>query len=163
MDPNSKKKEKLGLRYPTGIEGSERVELFRQSGEDLSKENNLNRREERKRQLKKGLVDNVEVLELIGLADQPLTSSKSGITNGILVAIDMDSEGNYVYEAAIPFKAFRLSKAQLSVLGVGFETGKITVNQTKGKEMLPVAECNPLGLAATVALAAMAIPKWLFL
>ena len=66
----------------------------------------------------------MEILELIGLADNPLTSTRSGITNGIKVAIASDDEGAYVYEALIPFKSFRISKASISTLGIGFETGK---------------------------------------
>jgi len=133
MDPNGKKKEKLGLRYPTGIEAQERMEEFRKSGESFGKENNLDKREAMQKEFKRNLIRNIEVLELIGLADKPLTSSKSGITNGLQVALDMDSVGAYIYEATIPFKAFRLVKAQIPVLGIGFETGKIEVKQTKGK------------------------------
>ncbi|HEY5822797.1 MAG TPA: hypothetical protein VIT44_00435 [Cyclobacteriaceae bacterium] len=133
LDPNGKKKEKLGLRYPTGIEAQERLEEFRKSGESFSKENNLDKREAMQKEFKRNLIRNIEVLELIGLADKPLASSKSGITNGLQVALDMDSTGAYIYEATLPFKAFRLVKAKIPVLGIGFETGKLTVDQTKGK------------------------------
>jgi len=132
LDPNGKKKEKLGLRYPTGIEAQERMEEFRKSGESFGKENNLDKREAMQKEFKRNLIRNIEVLELIGLADKPLTSSKSGITNGLQVALDMDSVGAYIYEATLPFKAFRLAKAKIPVLGIGFETGKLTVKQTKG-------------------------------
>lgn len=70
------------------------------------------------------MVRDLEVLELIGLADDPLTSTRSGITNGIKVAIAVDEDGAYVYESLIPFKSYRLSKASISTLGIGFETGK---------------------------------------
>jgi len=133
LDPNGKKKQKLGLRYPTGAEATERMEEYRKSGENFSKENNLDKREAMQKEFKRNLIRNIELLELIGLADKPLTSSKSGITNGLQVALDMDSTGAYIYEATLPFKAFRLSKTQISVLGVGFETGKVEVKQTKGK------------------------------
>ncbi len=133
LDPNGKKKEKLGLRYPTGIEAQERMEEFRKSGESFGKENNLDKREAMQKEFKRNLIRNIEVLELIGLADKPLTSSKSGITNGLQVALDMDSTGAYIYEATLPFKAFRLVKAKIPVLGIGFETGKLKVDQTKGK------------------------------
>jgi hypothetical protein len=133
LNPDGKKKPKLGLRYPTGIEGEEHLEEYRKSGDSFNKENNLDKREEKQKEFKKSLITGVEVLELIGLSDKPVTSSKSGITNGLLVAIDMDDKENYVYEATIPFKSFRLSKADISKLGVGFETGKMVVKQTKGQ------------------------------
>jgi hypothetical protein len=76
-------------------------------------------------------IKDIEVLELIGLADDPLTSTRSGITNGIKVAIAADAEDAYEYEAIIPFKSYRLSKASISTLGIGFETGKYVAKPPK--------------------------------
>ena len=42
----------------------------------------------------------------------------------IKLAIAADEEGAYIYEAIIPFKSFRLSKASIEDIGIGFETGK---------------------------------------
>jgi len=130
LDPNGKKKTKLGMRFPTGVEAKERMEALQKSGE-LEKERSAPKREELRKELKRKMISDVEVLELIGLADKPLTTSRTGITNGIRVIIDMDSSEAYVYEAAIPFKAFRLSKAQIPTLGVGFETGKYVMPKDK--------------------------------
>jgi hypothetical protein len=133
MNPSGKKKGKLGLRYPTGIEAQERFEAFKKSGEHFNEESNLDKRAEKQKEFKRSLVSNIEVLELIGLSDKPVTSSKSGITNGLQVAIDLDNDENYIYEATIPFKSFRLSKKDIKVLAIGFETGKMVLAQTKGK------------------------------
>ena len=74
--------------------------------------------------MNKAWIADLELIELIGLADEPLTSTRSGITNGIKLAIAADEEGAYIYEAIIPFKSFRLSKASIEDIGIGFETGK---------------------------------------
>ena len=58
------------------------------------------------KEIDRTLIRDLEVIELIGLADDPITATRSGITNGLKVAISMDSEGAYVYEALIPFKAY---------------------------------------------------------
>ncbi len=133
LDPSGKKKEKVGLRYPTGIEAQERMEEYTKQSESLAKESNLDKREERLKAFKRDMITNIEMLELLGFADEPISSSKSGITNGIQVALDMDEKDAFIYEVALPFKSFRLSKADIKVLGVGLETGKIVVKQTKGK------------------------------
>jgi len=130
LDASGKKKTKLGMRYPTGIEATERMEVLQKSG-DLEKERSAPKREELRKELKKSFVSDIEVLELIGLADKPLTTSRTGITNGIQVVLSMDAEESYVYEAAIPFKAFRLSKARIPLLSVGFETGKYVMPKDK--------------------------------
>ena len=129
MDPNGKKKRKLGLRFPTGAEATERI-AARKETQDYSKLSSSEKAEIQK-ELNKSLIVNLEMMELIGLADDPLVSTRSGITNGIKVAIASNEDGAYVYEAIIPFKAFRLSKATISVLGIGIETGKYTPPPTK--------------------------------
>lgn len=133
LDPLGKKKTKLGLRFPTGVEAKERLDALRTSGE-LEKERSAPKREELRKELKKKLVTDIEVLELIGLSDKPLTSSRSGITNGIKVNIGMDAEEAYVYEAAIPFKSYRLAKKDIEILSIGFETGKFVPEQKKGAD-----------------------------
>ena len=124
MDPKGKKKRNLGLHFPLGREADEQMEALSKSGEDRSKMSS-SERAEFQRTMIRGLIQSAEIIELIGLADKPLTSSRSGITNGIQVAISTDEDGlTLTYEAIIPFKSYRLSKANLPVLGIGFETGK---------------------------------------
>ena len=129
MDPNGKKKRRLGLRFPTGVEAHDKMEALKQSGE----RNNMSsgQRVDFQKEINRAFIKDVEVLELIGLADDPLTSTRSGITNGIKVAIATDEEDAYVYEAQIPFKSFRLSKSTISTLGIGFETGKYVAKAPK--------------------------------
>lgn len=122
MDPNGKKKKKLGLRFPTGVEAKERIDKMKPPGDYQSMTSA--ERAEFQQEVNKALLGDLEILELLGLADDPLTSTRSGITNGLKVAIAADENGSYVYEALIPFKSFRLSKASISTLGIGFETGK---------------------------------------
>ncbi len=118
LDPNGKKKRNLGLKYPTP------------TGRDFSKMNaspsNNSNPYERRLEMKRDLIRDTEVLELIGLAKENIVSSRVGLMNGIQVIIVMDEKGDYIYEAKIPFKAYRLSKASIPVLGIGFETGKVT-------------------------------------
>ena len=129
MDPKGKKKRKLGLRFPTGIEGQERMIALRQSGDPNTMSSG--QRADFQKEINKTFIRDIEVLELIGLADEPLTSTRSGITNGIKVAIAADEEEAYVYEAIIPFKSFRLSKSSIATLGIGFETGKYVMKAPK--------------------------------
>lgn len=127
MDPAGKKKKKLGLRFPSGVEGKERMEAIRatMNREEQQKMSSTERAQFQK-DMNKSLVADLEVIELEGLADDPITSTRSGITTGIKVAIAVADDGTYVYEAIIPFKSFRMSRTSLDVLGVGFETGKFT-------------------------------------
>ena len=125
MDPNGKKKRKLGLRFPTGAESEDRMASIKEKAEDINQKTmTALQRTEFQKEVNKMLIADLEVLELIGLTDDPLTSTRSGITNGIKVAIASDEDGAYVYEAIIPFKSYRLSKASIAKLGIGFETGK---------------------------------------
>lgn len=122
LDPNGKKKRKLGLRYPTGVEAKERMDILRAQGE--GRQMSAGERVDFQRSVNRKLIENIEILELLGLADEPVTSTITGITNGLKVAIASDDGVTYYYEAIIPFKAFRLSKAAIEELGVGFETGR---------------------------------------
>ena len=90
MDPNGKKKRKLGLRFPTGIEAQERMVALRQTGDPNTM--SAGQRADFQKEINKIFIRDVEVLELIGLADDPLTSTRSGITNGIKVAIAADED-----------------------------------------------------------------------
>lgn len=131
IDPNGKKKRKLGLRFPVGgAEAEERVAEMRKSNDNY-KNLSVSQRAEVQKEIDRKLIVGLEVLELIGLAEDPITATRSGITNGIKVAIGMDADGAYVYEAIIPFKSYRLSKASISDLGIGFETGKYTTHKAK--------------------------------
>jgi len=124
MDPKGKKKKHLGLHFPTGTEANERMEAMSKSGEDRSKMSSSERAEFQKVMIK-ALIHDAEIMELLGLADAPLTSTRAGITNGIQVAIGSDEDGiTLTYEAIIPFKSFRLSKESMPLIGIGFETGK---------------------------------------
>lgn len=122
FDPAGKKKRTYGLKFPSGgAEAQERIDALQAEGEVG---NSSGERADFQKKADLAMVTNLEVMELIGLADDPITSTRSGITNGIKVAIDLDADGAYVYEALIPFKAYRLSKANLKELSVGFETGR---------------------------------------
>ena len=123
LDPNGKKKRKLGLHFPSGVESKERLDELKAT-DDQRKDMNANQREQFRKDLNKSMISDLEVLELIGLADKPLTSTRSGITNGIKVAIAAQEDESYVYESIIPFKSFRLSKANIDEMLIGFETGK---------------------------------------
>lgn len=136
MDPAGKKKKKLGLRFPSGVEGQERMEVIRNSmDKDTQQKMTSAQKADFQKEMNKSLVADLEVIELEGLADEPITSTRSGITNGIKVAIAVEDDGTYVYEAVIPLKSFRMSRANIEELGVGFETGKYvsTTNKTSSK------------------------------
>lgn len=121
LDPSGKKKEKIGLKYPFGTT-------------DLSGTpptvTTMNRNQKRG-DVEKELLGDIDVLELIGLAKETIVSSRLGLMNGIRVLIAATEDGTYMYEAKIPFKAFRLKKSEISVLGIGFETG--VLKPQKGK------------------------------
>ena len=135
IDPNGKKKKKLGLKFPVGgAEAEERAATLRGS---VNNAQTAAEKAEFQKEIDKKLISDLEVLELIGLSDDPITSTRSGITNGIKVAIGYDALGGYVYETMIPFKSYRLIKSSIGALGIGFETGKYVAKKTKttaGKE-----------------------------
>jgi hypothetical protein len=114
LDINGKKKGKLGVKYPVGKDEKQ-----------LKKEPEpLPQNPAERINAKRLLLDEVEVLELIGLAKDNIVSSRLGLMNGIEVLMVVADDGSYVYEAKIPFKAFKIDKASVPVLGVTFETGK---------------------------------------
>lgn len=129
FDPNGKKKKKYGLKFPDG--GAEAEERMKEIQEEGEPGNSSSERAEFQKRADEGMIANLEVLELIGIADDPVTATRSGITNGIKVAIGLDESGAYVYEAMIPFKSYRLSKSSMESLAVGFETGKMVAQKQK--------------------------------
>jgi hypothetical protein len=129
FDPSGKKKKTYGLKFPAG--GAEADERMGKINEVAPAGNTIGEKADFQKTADRMIIENLEILELIGLADDPITATRSGITNGIKVAIDMDATGAYTYEAIIPFKSYRLSRAKVTELSVGFETGKYTMPKQK--------------------------------
>lgn len=115
LNPSGKKKGKVGLKYPVGRDESELNKKPAEGDNSVKKD---------KVQVKREMLGDVEVVELIGLAKQNIVSSRLGLANGIEAMIVTQEDGAYTYEAKIPFKAFRINKSEVSVLGVEFETGR---------------------------------------
>ncbi|MDZ4714919.1 MAG: hypothetical protein SH819_05560 [Cytophagales bacterium] len=138
MDATGRKKKRVGLRFPVGgTEAEERAAAIRDEG---PQGNSMGEKADYQKMIDRRLIADLEIMELIGLSDEPITSTRSGITNGIKVAIAMDASGAYVYEALIPFRSYRFSRATLSEMSIGFETGKYVVpkatTKTKGGSMI---------------------------
>jgi hypothetical protein len=123
INPKGKKKGKLGIKYPIGKDESE---IKKEKPEVMSSGMEISE----KIAMKKALVSDVEVVELIGLAKEHIVSSRLGLANGIEAIIVAQDDGSYIYEAKIPFKAFKINKKDVELLGVEFETGRLVV-QTK--------------------------------
>jgi hypothetical protein len=138
FDPSGKKKRKYGLKFPCG--GSEAEERMAVLNKEGAQANTLGEKTDFQKHADSELIANLEILELIGLADDPVTSTRSGITNGIKVAIAMDENGAYVYEAIIPFRSYRLNGADITELSIGFETGKYEAPKQK-----PTTKNSPVG------------------
>lgn len=119
LNPKGKRKGKVGLKYPVGKDKSEMKKENPEAG-GKSAETDV----AAKIAIKKEWVSDVEVVELIGLAKENIVSSRLGLANGIESMILAQDDGSYIYEAKIPFKAFRLKKSEIEVLGVEFETGR---------------------------------------
>lgn len=116
LNPSGKKKGKVGLKYPVGRDESEfKKKQPTESDNSLKKD---------KVQVKREMLGEVEVVELIGLSKQNIVSSRLGLANGIEAMIIAQDDGAYTYEVKIPFKAFRINKSEVSLLGVEFETGR---------------------------------------
>ncbi|MBS1951602.1 MAG: hypothetical protein OJF59_001276 [Cytophagales bacterium] len=126
LNPTGKKKDKVGLKYPVGLDKNELKSQQKKEEANSGKETDVAARV----QHKKELVSDVEVLELIGLAKQNIVSSRLGLANGIEVILVAQDDGSYIYEAKIPFKAFRLDKSKLENLGIEFESGRL-IQQNK--------------------------------
>ncbi len=119
LNPNGKRKGKVGLKYPIAKDESE---LKGQSSAVETSNDAASRIA-----MKKKWVSDVEVVELIGLAKENIVSSRLGLMNGIEAIIVALDDGSYIYEAKIPFKAFRINKREVPLLGVEFETGRLVV------------------------------------
>jgi hypothetical protein len=129
FDPSGKKKKKYGLKFPSGgAEAEERMAVIRSEG---NPGNSVGERSDYQKRADQAMITGLEVMELIGLTEEPITSTRSGITNGIKVALALDASGAYIYEAIIPFKSYRLSRAKLNELSVGFETGRFVAPKQK--------------------------------
>jgi hypothetical protein len=122
LNPEGKKIGKMGLKYPVGKDPNElKVEKAKAPPADDAEF----------QQRKKDLIQDVEVVELVGFTKQNIVSSRLGLMNGVQVFIAPSSDGAYLYEAKIPFKAYKIDKSKVKVLGLGFVTGKYT-EVTKG-------------------------------
>jgi hypothetical protein len=118
LNPSGKKKGKVGLKYPTGRDASElKKKEPKEADSEMDAKNKV--------QMKKDLLGDVEVVELIGLAKENIVSSRLGLANGIEAMIIALDDGSYTYEAKIPFKAFRINKSEVEILGVEFQTGRL--------------------------------------
>lgn len=120
LNPKGKHKGKLGLKYPVGKDESE---LKKEKPEAVTHGTEMAARIA----MKKELVSDVEVVELLGLAKENIVSSRLGLANGIEAMIIAQDDGAYTYEAKIPFKAFNIKKSEVPLLGVEFETGRLVV------------------------------------
>ena len=115
LNAKGKKIGKVGIRYPMA-----------KDLEELKKETPTGQLSKAQvEELKMGLIKDAEVLELLGLSKEPIVSPRLGLMNGLQVYIKGDDKGDFEYEAKIPFKAFRIDKAAVKVLGVAFVTGKM--------------------------------------
>ncbi len=133
LDPSGKKKSKLGLKYPMGVHDKKDDEL------PVLPDN------AKRGELERNLLRDVEVLEFIGLADDPIVSSRLGLMNGLQILIAATEDAAYAYEVKIPFKAFRIKKSEVEVLSIGFETGRF---EPKTKVQTANTGASPNSLSA---------------
>lgn len=114
LNAEGKKKGRVGLKYPVGKDARQLKKAPEPLPQDAAS----------KVIAKKQLLDEVEILELIGLAKDNIVSSRLGLMNGIEALIVVADDGSYLYEAKIPFKAFKINKSSTPILGVTIETSK---------------------------------------
>ena len=153
LDANGKKKGKVGLKYPVGKADSE---LKKQKPLDLPDAAAVDA-------YKRQLLSDVEVVELLGLAKENIISSRLGLMNGIEAFITADADANYIYEAKIPFKAFKIEKAKTPILGVTIETGRqTTANQPNGSTPPPSGFGQRGGGFGGGGYSVMAVPAYLW-
>jgi hypothetical protein len=138
LNPKGKRKGKVGLKYPVGKDPSE---LKNEKPRAVVPGNEI----ASKIALKKELINDVEVVELIGLAKKNIVSSRLGLANGIEAIIVAEDDGSYIYEAKIPFKAFRINKKEVPLLGVEFETGRLVVQNQSQSTGSPLRSPNSMG------------------
>ncbi len=121
LNPKGKKHGKMGVRYPLPKD-MDQLAAEAPKGEVTPAQF---------QELKKGLIKDAEVLELVGFAKEAIISPRLGLRNGILVYIRADDRGDFIYEGKFPFKAFGLDKASLKTLGVAFVTGRMIPKAVK--------------------------------
>jgi hypothetical protein len=119
FDINGKKRGKLGIKYPVGKDAIELKKEPEPLPQDLAS----------RTLAKKLLLTDVDVLELLGLSKQSIVSSRLGLMNGIEVLMTITDDGSYVYEAKIPFKAYKIKREEVKVLGFTVETGKMDISR----------------------------------
>src|SRR5258708_13275265 len=100
FNPEGSKKNRLGLRYP-----------IPKDKDQMKREEKAAEQEKKWDDMKRDLIRDSDLLELLGLADDPILSSRVGLMNGIEVIMVVDTYGDLIYEARIPFKAYRINKS----------------------------------------------------
>ncbi len=118
-DLNGKRRGKLGIKYPVGKDPIELKKEPEQLPQDLSS----------RILAKKLLLTDVEVLHLLGLSKEAIVSSRLGLMNGIEVMMAITDDGSYVYEAKVPFRAYKIKKEEVKELGFTVETGKMELSR----------------------------------
>ena len=113
------KKGKLGLHYPLAKD-LEEVKKEQGGSADAPKS---------WVDMKKAMLTDDDMLELLGLGKDPIITPKLGLNNGVQVVVTIDDFGDLIYEAKLPFKAFQIDKSKVEDLGIVLETGKVTVKQ----------------------------------
>jgi len=113
------KRGKLGLQYP-----------LKKNMEDMKKEQAGDDSKVKSwAEIKKELMRDAELLELIGLDKDPILTPRVGLMNGLEVVMVVDTYNDLVYEAKIPFKAYRIDKSKVENLGLIIETGRLVMKQ----------------------------------
>jgi hypothetical protein len=152
FDASGKKKGKVGLKYPIGKDDRE---LKKEKPVELPDAAAV---EAYKRQM----LGDVEVVELIGLAKEGIMASRLGLANGIEVLIMPDENANYIYEAKIPFKAFRIDKSKTPVLGITIETGRQTAANQPASAAPPAQGFGQRGFGGGGGYSILAVPAYLW-
>ena len=120
FNPEGGKKGRLGLHYPMA-----------KDPEQMKKEQPKEGGPEKKWiDMKRDLIRDADLLELIGLTKEKILSNRVGLMNGLEVIMIVDSYGDLVYEAKIPFKAYRIDKSKVENLGIVVETGRLIIKQS---------------------------------
>ncbi len=117
FNPEGTSRGKLGLGYP--IEKN-KEEMKKEQAGDGGKVKTW-------AEIKRDLIRDADLLELIGLAKKKILSPRVGLMNGIEVILIIDSFGDLVYETKIPFKAYHIDKSKVETLGLFIETGRLNV------------------------------------
>ncbi|MBI3219173.1 MAG: hypothetical protein HYZ44_06655, partial [Bacteroidetes bacterium] len=119
LDAKGKKRGKLGIKYPVGKDPVELKKAPEPLPQDVAG----------RTLTKKQMLTDVDVLELLGLSKESIVSSRLGLMNGIEVIMTITDDGSYVYEAKIPFKAYKLKKEEVQLLGFTVETGRLDLSK----------------------------------